>query len=198
MDQQDCSGEGEAIFRGALKKGTILDASIIAAPSSTKNRRRERDPEMKQTKKGNQWHFGMKLHIGVDDESGLAHSIETTSANVHDLTPSDKLLHGEEARVWADAGYQRIEKRQAHHDRKVAWHIAMRPGQRRILPRDQRDHLIEHCKASVRAKVEHPFLYVKKIFGYSKVRYRGLAKNENRLALLLGFANLMRSESCLV
>ena len=119
-----------------LKKGTILDASIIAAPSSTKNRRRERDPEMKQTKKGNQWHFGMKLHIGVDDQSGLAHSLETTSANAHDLIPSDRLLHGEEARVWGDVGYQGIEKRQAHRDRKVAWHIAMRKGQPRTLPKE--------------------------------------------------------------
>ena len=180
-----------------LKKGTILDASIIEAPSSTKNRSGERDPEMKQTRKGNQWHFGMKLHIGVDDQSGLVHSMETTSANVHDLSPSEKLLHGEEAYVWGDAGYQGIEKREGHQDRKVTWCIAMRRGQHRKLARDELDAVMEGFKASVRAKVEHPFLYIKRIFGFSKTRYRGLAKNHNRLALMLGFVNLLRAGLCL-
>ena len=114
-----------------LKEGTIVDASIIEAPSSTKNRKRERDPEMKQTRKGNQWHFGMKLHVGVDDQSGLVHSLATTSANRHDLTASEQLLHGEEARVWGDAGYRGMEKRKAHKDRQVAWRVAMGPSQRR-------------------------------------------------------------------
>ena len=181
-----------------LKEGRIVDASIIEAPSSTKNRKRERDPEMKQTRKGNQWHFGMKLHVGVDDKSGLVHSLATTSANVHDLTASEELLHGEEARVWGDAGYRGIEKREAHKDRQVAWHITMRPSQRRRLAGDELERLMEECKSSVRAKVEHMFFYVKQMFGYSKVRYRSLAKNENRLALLLGFANLLRAESCMV
>lgn len=180
-----------------LKEGTIVDASIIAAPSSTKNAKGERDPEMHQTKKGNEWHFGMKLHIGTDDVLGLVHSFETTAANAHDLTPSDKLLHGEEKRVWADAGYRGIDKRPDHRDRDVKWQIAMRPGKRRVLAKDDLDRRIERCKASVRAKVEHPFRYVKRVFGYEKVRYRGLAKNENRLALLLGFANLMTAEPCM-
>ena len=115
-----------------LKEGTIIDASIIEVPSSTKNRKRERDPEMKQTRKGNQWHFGMKPHVGVDDQSGLVHSLATTSANVHDLTASEGLLQGEEVRVWGDAGYRGMEKREAHKDHQVAWHnIAMRPPQRR-------------------------------------------------------------------
>ena len=158
----------------------------------------ERDGEMKQSSKGKQWHFGMKLHIGVDDQTGLAHSLATTAANVHDLVPSEDLLQGEEERVRGDAGYQGIEKREGHKDRQVAWHIAMRPDQRRRLAREQLEKLMEQCKSSVRAKVEHLFFYVKQMFGYNKTRYRGLAKNENRLALLLGFANLLRGESCLV
>ena len=114
-----------------LKEGTIVDASIIEAPSSTKNRKRERDPEMKQTRKGNQWRFGMKLHVGVDDQNGLVHSLATTSAKVHDLRASEQLLHGEEARVWGGAGYRGMEKRKAHKDRQVAWHVALGPSQRR-------------------------------------------------------------------
>ena len=100
-----------------LKEGTIMDASIIAAPVSRKNRKRERDPEMKQTKKGNQWHCGMKLHSGVDAQTGVAHSLATTAANMHDLVPSEELLHAEEERVWGDAGYQGVEKREGHKDR---------------------------------------------------------------------------------
>ncbi len=114
-----------------LKEGTIIDASIIEAPASTKNRKRERDPEMEQTWKGNQWHFGMKLHVGVDDQNGLVHSLVTTSAKMHDLRASEKLLHGEEVRVWGDGGYRGMEKREAHKDRQVAWHIAMGPSRRR-------------------------------------------------------------------
>ena len=114
-----------------LKEGTIVDAGIMEAPRSRKNRKRERDPEMKQTRKGNQWHFGMKLHVGVDDQSGLVHSLATTSANMHDLTASEELLQGEEARVWGDAGHRGIEKSEAHEDRQVAWRVAMGPSQRR-------------------------------------------------------------------
>ena len=181
-----------------LKEESILDATIIEAPPSRKNSKRERDGEMKPTKKGKQWHFGMKLHVGVDEESGLIHSImESTSANLHDLTPSAKLLHGEEVRVRGDAGYGGIEKREEHQDRNVTWCIAMRPGKRRRLDPTEVAALLEGCKASVRAKVEHIFFYIKRMFGYAKVRYRGLGKNENRLALLLGFANLLRAESCL-
>lgn len=181
----------------SLKEGTIIDASIIAAPPSTKNRAGSRDPEMHQTKKGNQWFFGMKLHIATDDVLGIVHSLETTAANVHDLTPTEALLHGEESRVWTDAGYQGIEKRPAHRDREVEWHVAMRPGKRKQMDDDDPILGIERCKSRIRAKVEHPFRLVKQVFGYTKVRYRGLAKNTQRLALLLGFSNLMTAEPCL-
>ena len=140
-----------------LKEGTIVDASIIPAPASTKNLKRERDPEMKQTSKGNQWHFGMKLHIGVADQSGLVHSLATTSAKVDELSASEQLLHGQEARIWGDAGYGGIEKREAHEERKVAWHIAMGPSERRRVARGELERLMEACKSSVRAKVEHVF-----------------------------------------
>ena len=116
-----------------LKEGTIVDASILSAPSSTKNRQGKRDPEMHQTKKGNQWYFGMKMHIGVDAELGLVHSVGTTAANVHDVTQSARLLHGKEKAVWGDSGYRGIEKRKEHEDRDVAWHVAMMPGARRKL-----------------------------------------------------------------
>ncbi len=154
-----------------LKKGTIVDATIISAPSSTKNESNARDPEMHQTKKGNQWHFGMKLHIGTDTR-GLVHHLEGTAANVHDLTPSDQLLHGEEEQVWGDSGYRGIGKRAEHA-----------PGSAAAKA--------EKAKARVRARVEHPFRIVKRVFGYDMVRYRGLDKNVQRLALLLGFSNLM-------
>ena len=179
-----------------MREGTIVDATIIAAPSSTKNQDGERDPEMRQTKKGNEWHFGMKMHIGVDDRDGLIHSIETTAANVHDLTAADQLLHGEEQRVWGDAGYTGIHKRDAFKDRDVDWRIALRPGTRSNLA-DQLQEMLEGIKASVRAKVEHPFRTIKQQFGYTKVRYRGLAKNTNRLYVLSAFTNLLRAEKYL-
>ena len=179
-----------------MREGTIVDATIIAAPSSTKNQDGERDPEMHQTKKGNEWHFGMKMHIGVDDRDGLIHSIETTAANVHDLTAADQLLHGEEQRVWGDAGYTGIHKRDAFKDRDVDWRIALRPGTRSNLA-DQLQEMLEGIKASVRAKVEHPFRTIKQQFGYGKVRYRGLAKNTNRLYVLSAFTNLLRAEKYL-
>ena len=179
-----------------MREGTIVDATIIAAPSSTKNQDGERDPEMHQTKKGNEWHFGMKMHIGVDDRDGLIHSIETTAANVHDLTAADQLLHGEEQRVWGDAGYTGIHKRDEFTDRDVDWRIALRPGTRSNLA-DQLQEMLEGIKASVRAKVEHPFRTIKQQFGYTKVRYRGLAKNTNRLYVLSAFTNLLRAEKYL-
>ncbi len=177
-----------------LKEGSIVDASIIEAPSSTKNKDGQRDPEMHQTKKGNEWHFGMKMHIGVDDETGLVHNMTTTSANVHDINEVDRLLHGDESRVYVDAGYRGVGKREEHENREVDWHIAMRPGQRRLLDADSTEEREEKRKASVRAKVEHPFMYVKRVFGYAKVRYRGLEKNTQRIALLLGFTNLLIGE----
>ena len=174
-----------------LKTGTIVDASIITAPSSTKNRTGKRDPEMHQTKKGNQWYFGMKAHIGVDAESGLAHSLETTSANISDVATAHALLHGGEERVWGDAGYQGVGKREENRDTVVDWEVAMKAGKRRQLDKSGPQEAAEKRKASVRAKVEHPFLYVERHFGYAKVRYRGLAKNTQRIAVLLGFSNLL-------
>ena len=177
-----------------LREGTIVDASIIEAPSSTKNRAGERDPAMHQTKKGNQWHFGMKVHIGVDADTGLVHSMSATAANVHDVTEAHNLLHGGETMVWCDAGYQGVHKREENRGLKVDWQVAMRPGKRRKLEPGSDEAVAEKEKASVRAKVEHPFLKVKRIFDYGKVRYRGLAKNTQRLALLLGLGNLMTGE----
>lgn len=173
-----------------LSKGTIVDATIIAAPSSTKNATGTRDPEMHQTKKGNEWHFGMKAHIGVDAETGLVHSLTGTSANVHDITQAESLLHGSETDVFADAGYRGIEKRLPI---KANWHIAMRPGKRKTLTQLKSDRIrerIEQLKASVRAKVEHPFRVVKRQFGFTKVRYRGLAKNTAQLHTLFALSNL--------
>ena len=182
-----------------LREGSIVDASIIEAPSSTKNRSGERDPEMHQTKRGNQWHFGMKVHIGIDSETGLVHSMSTTAANVHDVTEARNLLHGGERVVWCDAGYlgvhKRPENRMENLGREIDWQVAMRPGKRRKLEPGSDEALVERLKASVRAKVKHPFLKVKRGFGYAKVRYRGLAKNTERLALLLGLGNLLTAES---
>ena len=177
-----------------LREGTIVDASIIEAPSSTKNQAGERDSEMHRTKKGNRWYFGMKVHIGVDAQTGVVHSISTTSANVHDVTEAHGLLHGGETRVWGDSGYQGVGKRAEHRERCVDWQVAMGPGRRRQLVAGSEEALVEKLNASVRAKVEHPFLYVKRHFGYAKVRYRGLGKNTQRLAVLLGLTNLIRAE----
>ncbi|RZA06638.1 MAG: IS5 family transposase [Moraxellaceae bacterium] len=181
-----------------LREGTIVDATIIKAPTSTKNASGERDPEMHQTKKGNEWHFGMKMHIGVDDGLGLIHSIATTAANEHDITQVDQLIHGEEERIWGDAGYQGIEKREEHAQKIVQWYIAMRPGKRAQLSKTDALAKAEKIKASVRAKVEHAFFYIKRVFGYEKARYRGLAKNTNRLYVLAGLANLLRMKQCLL
>ncbi len=180
-----------------LREGSIVDATIIAAPSSTKNKSGARDEEMHQVMKGNEWHFGMKMHIGVDEALGLIHSVETTSANEHDVTVAEKLLHGAEKRIWGDAGYTGIEKRDEHLQRKVQWLIAMRPGKRAQLLRNSMIFQAEKHKASVRAKVEHAFFYIKRMFGYNKVRYKGLAKNTNRLYVLAGLANMLRSQKYL-
>lgn len=174
-----------------LRAGTVVDATIIAAPTSTKNRAGARDPEMRQVKKGNQYYFGMKVHIGADAETGVVHSFTTTSANVHDVTQAAALLHGGEQQVWGDAGYIGVQKRPEHQGRAVVWQVALKPGQRRKLEPASAAAQEERRKASVRAKVEHPFLWVKRRFGYATVRYRGLHKNTQRLALLLGLANLV-------
>ncbi len=174
-----------------LREGTIVDATIIDAPASTQNRTQQRDPEMHQVKKGNQWYFGMKAHIGVDAATGLVHSVATTAANVADVTQVPQLLHGGETRVWGDAGYQGVARRPEHRGRAMDWQVALRPGQRRRLAPGSAAAQAEQRKASIRAKVEHPFLYLKRHFGYATVRYRGLAKNRNRLYLLFGLANLL-------
>ena len=177
-----------------LKSGTVVDATLIAAPSSTKNSSGERDPEMHQTKKGNQWHFGMKAHIGVDADSGLVHSVVGTAANVNDVTQAHALVHGEENHVLADAGYQGVDKRAETQDIDVNWLVAMRPGKRKTLDKNTSlgailDQL-EQAKARMRAKVEHPFRVIKRQFGHVKVRYRGLAKNTAQLHTLFALSNL--------
>ena len=177
-----------------MREGSIVDATLIAAPSSTKNDAGERDPEMRQTKKGNQWHFGLKAHIGVDADSGLVHTIVTTAAHEHDVTQAHALLHGEETAVFADAGYVGVTKREENVGRAVNWHVAMRPGKRRALPATPLGKVLEtleHTKARIRAKVEHPFHVVKNLFKHKKARYRGLAKNAAQLLSLFGLANLM-------
>ena len=183
-----------------LRQGTIVDATIIAAPPSTKNKPKARDPEMHQTKKGNQWYFGMKMHIGVDDQDGLIHTMASTAANVSDVVMAGGLLHGEERRVHGDAGYLGIDKRQENEYRQgINWQIALRPGQRRAMDPASPQARAEKRKASIRAKVEHPFRSLvsvlgKQVFGYTKVRYRGLHKNTNRLYLLAAFTNLLIGE----
>lgn len=175
-----------------LRRGTIVDATIIAAPSSTKNKAGQRDPEMRQTKKGNQWHFGMKAHIGVDAESGLVHTVTGTGANVHDVTETGALLHGEESTVFGDSGYTGAHKRVENKGRAVDWHIAAKPSAiRKLHPAlHAQARYIETLKASMRAKVEHPFRVIKRQFGHVKVRYRGLAKNTAQLLTLFALSNL--------
>jgi len=176
-----------------LKSGTVVDATLIAAPSSTKNATGERDPEMKQSRKGQQWYFGMKCHIGVDAESGLVHTVRGTSGHVNDVIEANSLLHGQERDVFADAGYQGAGKRPDAQP-GVNWHIAMRPGKRKTLdlssPLAAMIEKVEKIKASIRAKVEHPFRVIKRQFGHVKVRYRGLAKNTAQLHTLFALANL--------
>ncbi|WP_413564577.1 IS5 family transposase [Escherichia coli] len=220
-----------------MTQGTLVDATIIEAPSSTKNKEQQRDPEMHQTKKGNQWHFGMKAHIGVDAKSGLTHtknkeqqrdpemhqtkkgnqwhfgmkahigvdaksglthSLVTTAANEHDLNQLGNLLHGEEQFVSADAGYQGAPQREELAEVDVDWLIAERPGKVRTLkqhPRKNKTAInIEYMKASIRARVEHPFRIIKRQFGFVKARYKGLLKNDNQLAMLFTLANLFRAD----
>jgi IS5 family transposase len=178
----------------SLRQGTIVDATLINAPSSTKNEDGKRDPEMHQTKKGNQYYFGMKAHIGADAESGLVHSVVGTAANVADVTLVDKLLHGEENMVGADAGYTGVEKRPEHEGREVIWQIAARRSTYKKLSKRsalyKAKRKIEKAKARVRAKVEHPFRVIKRQFGYVKTRFRGLAKNTAQLMTLFALSNL--------
>jgi IS5 family transposase len=180
----------------SLRGGTIVDATIIAAPSSTKNQDGQRDPQMHQTKKGNQWYFGMKAHIGVDDESGLVHHVECTAANVGDVTQVHTLLHGEEDTICGDSGYTGADKREELHSVKAGFLIAEKPSKLRAMKNKGERHYAqrwEHYKASLRAKVEHPFRVIKRQFGYIKVRYRGLAKNTAQVLTLFALSNLWMS-----
>ena len=176
-----------------LRQGTIVDATIISAPSSTKNESGKRDPEMHQTKKGNQWHFGMKAHIGVDADSGLVHTVTGTAANVHDVTQANALLHGEETAAFGDSAYLGADKREDSLGSNVTWHVAMKRGKRKAISKGPMKNTIERLeklKASVRARVEHQFRVVKQQFGYTKVRYRGLVKNTAQLVTLFALSNL--------
>jgi len=172
----------------AIGTGTIVDATIIAAPSSTKNADGTRDPEMHQVKKGNQWHFGMKAHLGVDSKEKIIHTVVATPANVHDSQVIGQLLHGKETKVWGDSAYQ---------GQKQAIKAAAPQAQDMTHRRGSRGHHLTDIdiaknrnKSKVRAKGEHPFLTIKRIFGFAITRYRGLAKNANRLFVACALANL--------
>jgi IS5 family transposase len=171
-----------------VSRGTIVDATIIAAPSSTKNRQKARDPEMHQTQKGHQWYFGMKAHIGVDSRTKLIHSVAATAANVHDSQVLPKLRHGQETRVGGDAAYRGQRDVIQHHAPQAQSFIQTKAHRHRPLSEDERAR--NRTKSKVRAKVEHVFLVIKRIFGWAKVRYRGLAKNTHWLFISCGLANL--------
>ena len=184
-----------------LKKGTIVDSTIIAAPSSTKNKKKERDPDAHQTKKGNTWHFGYKAHIGVDRNSGLVHTIKTTAANVHDVTQTADLLHGEEETVHGDSGYIGAEKREEaiirnKAGKKIKYEINRRPKQIQMLSKSgqYKAKKREHAKSSVRSKVEHVFGVVKGQLRFKKTRYRGLRKQEAKFHIMFALANLILAD----
>ncbi len=199
---------GEALFAAQneiferegwiMRGGSIIDATIIAAPSSTKNATGTRDPEMHQTKKGNQWYFGMKAHIGVDAGTGYVHSVTATAANVHDLDEAHRLVRADDEVGYVDAGYQGAERRPQiagdEHRSRIQWRVAARKGMLKRMPGPDRAE--QSRQAGVRAKVEHPFLIVKRDFGFTKTRYRGISKNLNHLHVLFASANrLMRARA---
>lgn len=172
----------------SLRSGTLVDATIIDAPSSTKNKTGARDPEMSSTKKGNAWFFGMKAHVGVDADSGTAHSLKTSTAKVHDSQVWDELLHGEETSVWADKGYVSAEREVAFKGPGKVWGVMRKAP--KGSPLHPLDAQINRVIAMVRAKVEHPFRVIKRQFGHVKTRYRGLAKNRAQLFTLFALGNL--------
>jgi len=199
---------GEKLFRSIndflesngcmMRGGTIVDATLISAPSSTKNESGERDPEMRSTKKGNQWYFGMKAHIGVDAGSGYTHTVKATAANEHDITQASKLIRDDDEVVYGDAGYRGVEKREEIRTDpmkgEIDYRINDRAGKVNRLPEGiarEVEKERERRKSSIRSKVEHPFRIVKVLFGYRKAVYRGLAKNLNRLHVLFGSANFL-------
>jgi IS5 family transposase len=199
FEQVNCDLQARGLL---MREGTLVDATIIAAPPSTKNVDRARDPEMHQTKKGNQWHFGMKAHIGADADSGLVHSLDATAANEADVAHAHDMLHGQESRAHMDAGYTGVEKRQeikaaqeqGHIRADIEWHVATKRGVIKAMvegPCKELAVLVERKKAQIRALVEHPFHVLKNLFGYKKVSYRGLAKNKARLYAQFALVNLV-------
>ena len=171
-----------------LRSGTLVDATIIDAPSSTKNETKARDPEMSSTKKGNDWYFGMKAHVRVDADSGIVHSLDTTTAKVHDSQVWDDLLHGKETSVWADKGYVSAAREAAFSGVGKFWGVMRKAAKGGKLHPIEED--INRIIAKVRARVEHPFRVIKRQFGYIKTRYRGLAKNRAQLFTLFALGNL--------
>ena len=185
---------GELLLANGMKLsgGTIVDATLIAAPPSVKNQDKSRDPEMHQTKKGNQWHFGLKLHIGADSRTGLIHSASVTAANIHDSHEVPNLLHGEETRFYGDSAYRGKEQRERL--KKIAPKARDFTNKRayKNRPLTEADKETNRRKSSVRSKVEHPFLVLKRLWGFAKVRYRGLAKNANRAFAMLAMLNISK------
>ena len=183
---------GELLLANGMKLsgGTIVDATLIAAPPSTKNKDKRRDPEMHQVKKGNEWHFGMKLHIGADSKTGLVHSASVTAANVHDSHEVPNLLHGRETRLYGDSAYR--GKAQRERLKSIAPQAKDFTNKRayKNRPLTDADKATNRRKSSVRSKVEHPFLTLKRLWGFAKVRYRGLAKNANRAFAMLAMLNI--------
>ena len=184
-----------------LKKGTIVDSTIVSAPSSTKNASRQRDPEAHQTKKGNMYYFGFKAHIGVDDSSGLVHTVKVTPANKHDVTMTAELMHGDEERLYGDSGYLGADKRENailknRSGKKIKYIINRRPSQSKNLSTRAKGQIKrrEREKSSVRAKVEHVFAVVKKQLRYRKTRYRGLRKQTAKLNMMFALANLILAD----
>ena len=184
-----------------LKKGTIVDSTIISAPSSTKNADKKRDPEAHSVKKGNQWFFGYKAHIGVDKDSGLVHTIRVTGANVHDVTMTSELLTGEENEIYGDSGYTGADKRgdavvRNNKGRKINYKINRKPSQIKKLSQSGRyaAKKAEHKKSSVRAKVEHVFAVVKRRLGYRRTRYLGLVKQTSKFHIMFALANLILAD----
>ncbi|MGN0078669.1 MAG: IS5 family transposase [Coriobacteriales bacterium] len=177
-----------------MRGGSVVDATIVAAPSSTKNASGKRDPEMHQAKKGNQWHFGMKAHIGADAGSGIVHTVSCTAANVSDVTVAARLVRPDDEVAYADSGYTGVARRpEVAGDgalSKIEWRVAEKPSKLKGAPEWSADREAESRKASVRSKVEHPFLIVKRQFGWSKCRYRGIAKNENAFSMLFALADV--------
>ena len=185
---------GELLQANGMKLcgGTIVDATLIAAPPSTKNREHSRDPQMHRSKKGKQWYFGMKLHIGVDSQSGLVHSASVTSGNVHDSHELPNLLHGAETRLYGDSAYRGQKQRQRLKQLAPKAKDFTNQRAHKNRPLTDADKQTNRRKSAVRSKVEHPFLILKRIWGFAKVRYRGLAKNANRAFAMLAMLNLVK------